>query len=85
MLKLWIFYMAYGFDLWFNAVLFGSPRETVSSRCYRLNHIRAYGVAEVILNTLAYPFDGPNHCKQSYDYIVEGRYFPPNFYTKSTP
>lgn|SRR5574340_778743 len=82
-LKNWIFSVVYGLDLTLNAVIAGSPRETISSRCYRLNHILAYRVLEVIINTLAYPFDGPDHCRQSYLNIVNGTYLPWEFFDRA--
>lgn len=83
-LSTWPFYIAYSLDLLANAVAGGSPCETLSSRCYRLNSInRTYHVLEVILNVIAYPVDGKDHCKQSYRCIVEGTYMPNHFYDKA--
>lgn len=79
-LKDWGFSIAYGLDLTINAVFRGSPRETISSRCYRLNHIPEYRALEVIINTLAYPFDGTDHCRQSYLNIANGTYLPWEFF-----
>lgn len=81
--KTWGFYIAYASDLWLNALMRGSPRETVSSRCYRLNHIPAYRCAELVINAAAYLFDGPDHCKQSYLNIANGTYLPWEFFEKA--
>lgn len=81
--KTWWFYIFYALDELLNAVFRGSPRETVSSRCYRLNHIPAYRFLEVILNAVAYPFTGPDHCKRSYLNIANGTYLPWQFFEKA--
>lgn len=80
--KSWAFFVLYALDLLVNTLAGGSPHETLSSRCYRLNHLRVYRWLEKVINTLAYPFDGPNHCEESYRNIVSGIYLPPRFYLK---
>lgn len=79
----WAFHIVYTLDLFLNAMIKGSPLETISSRCYRLNHIWQYRVCEVTLNTLAHPFQGPGHCEQSYRNLVEGTYLPKGFFDKA--
>lgn len=82
-LKSWVFYVAYAPDLLLNALLDGSPRETLSSRCYRLSHIEVYRYMEIAINAIAEPFDGPDHCRQSYENIVSGKYLPWGFFEKA--
>jgi hypothetical protein len=82
-MKTWAFYVAYALDLLANALIAGSPCETISSRCYRLDHIPIYRCLEIIINAIARPFDGPNHCQQSYENIKAGAYLPWGFYEKA--
>lgn len=49
----------------FNAiVLLGSPDETVSARCHRQRHMRAWDIARRIFNTVY--FWQEDHCADSY-------------------
>lgn len=75
----WAFGVVYGIDLTLNAIVKGSPRETFSSRCYRLDDKWRYRAFEAVINAIARPFDGADHCKQSYQNIIDGRYLPPGF------
>jgi hypothetical protein len=63
-----------------NTLLGGSADETMSSRCFRLDHIPAYRVLEAIVNVIFYPFQGPDHCKHAYEKEVLGRQLPTKFY-----
>src|SRR4051812_30260118 len=69
-----------GEDQRINAWLGGSADETMSSRCYRLNHIRTYRLLELFVNVLFYPFQGAEHCKHAYEKEVLGRQLPYRFY-----
>jgi|GEM_PF-2068461 len=79
----WTFHVIYTLDLFLNALIKGSPLETISSRCYRLDYIWQYRVCEIALNAIARPFVGPEHCKQSYLNLVEGTYLPKGFFDKA--
>lgn len=63
-----------------NTLLGGSADETISSRCHRLNHIKAYRIGEIFVNALFFPFQGKGHCKHAYEKAVRGRYLPYRFY-----
>lgn len=63
-----------------NVILAGSADETMSSRCYRLNHIRTYRILELIVNVMFRPFQGPDHCLHAYEKEVLGRQLPTKFY-----
>lgn len=69
-----------GLDQMVNTLLGGSADETMSSRCFRLNHIKTYRYLEVFVNVLFYPFQGPDHCKHAYEKEVLGRQLPYKFF-----
>ncbi len=79
----WAFYVAYALDLLANSILAGSPHETLSSRCYRLDHIPVYRYLEIAINVAVKPFDGPGHCRRSYENIVDDKYLPWRFFEKA--
>lgn len=66
-----------------NAKLGGSADETMSSRCYRLNHIRTYRVLEVCVNFVFGFWQGPDHCKHAYQKEILGRQLPTRFYDRA--
>jgi hypothetical protein len=83
-LKEWIYQNFIVLDQWANAFFFGgSADETMSSRCYRLNHIKAYRALEVIINAGFRPFQGPEHCRNAYIKEVRGRQLPHDFFDKA--
>lgn len=83
-IKEWLYQASLGLDNFTNAlVFFGSADESISGRCFRLNHITAYRVAEVGVNTLFYLFQGADHCKHAYIKDVLGRQLPKHFYDKA--
>jgi len=69
-----------GLDQFVNTLLGGSADETMSSRFYRLNHIRTYRIAEVFVNCLFFPFQGWDHCRNAYVKEVLGRQLPYEFF-----
>ena len=79
-MKEWFYQVFIGLDQWVNTWLCGSADETISSRCYRLNHIPAYRVAEAFVNLIFLPFQGPGHCQMAYVKEVRGRHVPAKFY-----
>jgi len=79
-MKEWFYQVFIGLDQFVNTLLAGSADETISSRCYRLNHIRAYRVAEIFVNALFFPFQGSDHCRNAYVKEVLGRQLPYEFY-----
>ena len=63
--------------------LMGSADETMSSRCFRMNHIPAYRYLEIFVNKLYYPFQGLEHCRNAYMKEVRGRQLPDDFFDKA--
>ena len=80
MWKEWLYQVFIGLDQFVNTLLMGSADETISSRCFRLNHIRAYRAAEIFVNVLFFPFQGPGHCRNAYIKEILGRQLPYEFY-----
>jgi hypothetical protein len=80
-IKEWIYQNFISLDQTVNSFLGGSADETMSSRCFRLNHIKTYSILEKIVNFIFYPFQGPDHCKHAYEKEVLGRQYPYRFYT----
>jgi hypothetical protein len=78
--KEWVYQVFIAIDQLANTLLLGSADETISSRCYRLNHIKAYRAAEIFVNCLFFPFQGWNHCKNAYIKEVLGRQLPYEFF-----
>jgi hypothetical protein len=78
--KEWIYQNSISLDQGVNTLLDGSADETMSSRCFRLNHIRAYRILELFVNIIFRPFQGKNHCENAYIKEVLGRQYPTKFY-----
>ena len=79
-MKEWLYQVFIGLDQFVNTLLNGSADETISSRCYRLNHIKAYRLGEIFVNALFFLFQGPDHCRNAYIKEVLGRQLPYEFY-----
>lgn len=58
--------VAIGLDQLANAILFGWPDESLSSRCGRGIHRYPYKAWAKLIDCLFYPFQGPNHCVNAY-------------------
>lgn len=83
-LKEWVYQSTLGLDNFINAfIFFGSADESISGRCFRLNHIKAYRYAEIVINFGFWPFQGWEHCKKAYIKDVLGRQLPKHFYKKA--
>lgn len=80
----WIYQNSIALDQSVNTFLKGSADETMSCRCYRLNHIRAYRVLEIGINVLFHPFQGPRHCERAYIKEILGRSLPYKFFDRAT-
>lgn len=82
--KEWVYQNGIALDQWCNVFFFnGSADETMSARCFRLNHIRAYRALEQFINVLFYPFHGPDHCRNAYIKEVRGRQLPRDFFDRA--
>lgn len=72
-----------GWDQLGNVIFNGSADETLSSRCYRTRFIPRYNMLRIIIDTLFYPFQGPDHCMHAYEKEVLGRQLPNRFYDEA--
>jgi hypothetical protein len=79
-IKEYIYQNVVSWDQDINAKFGGSADETLSSRCFRLNHIRTYRALELFVNVIFRPFQGKNHCENAYIKEVLGRQYPTKFY-----
>lgn len=80
LVKEWFYQVFIGLDQFVNTLLDGSADETMSSRCFRLNHIPTYRALEICVNILFRPFQGPDHCEHAYIKEILGRQLPSKFY-----
>jgi hypothetical protein len=78
--KEYIYQVVIAFDQQINALTGGMADETISSRCFRLNHKKIYRSAEIFINFLFFPFQGWNHCQGAYIKEIQGRHLPTKFY-----
>ena len=60
-----------------NALAFGYPDETISSRAYRWDSHGKRHWPRAIIDKLARIFGDENHCFRSYESERKGRQFPP--------
>lgn len=67
-------------DQTLNALAGGTADETISSRCFRLNHKKTYRIAEIFINSLFMSFEGWDHCEKAYINEVTGRHLSTKFY-----
>lgn len=78
--KEYVYQVTIALDQLINALTGGTADETISSRCFRLNHEKAYRYAEIFINLLFLPFQGFNHCEKAYIKEVTGRHLPTKFF-----
>lgn len=78
-MKGWLASVCVAIDQLINAVLAGSPDETLSSRAYRADQRgRVFGrLFRPLIDTLF--FWQPRHCQQAYMAEVSRRQFPQHF------
>jgi hypothetical protein len=69
--------VAIAVDQFANAVLFGWPDETLSSRCGRSIHRYPYKAWAKLIDAIFHPFQGPNHCVNAYRKELTRYQFPP--------
>lgn len=73
--KEWLYQNAIAFDQQVNAITGGFADETMSARCYRLNHRNPYKWFEQFINVL-FMWQGWDHCKKAYEKEYNGRQRP---------
>jgi hypothetical protein len=69
--------VAVAFDQLVNAILGGSPDETISARCWRLRANRPYSTLRPIIDGLF--FWQPDHCRASYEAERARSQLPPEY------
>lgn len=66
-MKRWLKQVLVSLDQMLNALLGGWADETLSSRCWRLRHLPAWGAARRVLDFVAGLLGDKDHCKASYE------------------
>lgn len=62
----WAFNSLYSIDLTICSICHGTRLESISARSYRLRDDPRYYTQMLIIDWLAKPFDGDNHCKRAH-------------------
>ena len=62
----WAFNSLYSLDIAICSICHGTKLESISARSYRLRHDRRYYYQMIVIDCLAKPFDGTDHCKRAY-------------------
>ena len=66
-MKSWFKQVLVSLDQMVNALLGGWADETLSSRCWRLRHLPAWGTARRVLDAVAGLLGDKDHCRASYN------------------
>lgn len=66
-LRQWLKQVLVALDQALNALLGGWADETLSSRCWRLRHLPAWGTARRVLDAVAGLLGDKDHCRASYN------------------
>ncbi|WP_062564151.1 hypothetical protein [Pseudoalteromonas shioyasakiensis] len=64
--SVWAFNSLYSIDITICSICHGSKLESISARSYRLRQDKRYNYQMLIIDFLAKPFDGDNHCYKAY-------------------
>ncbi|WP_244390720.1 hypothetical protein [Pseudoalteromonas sp. KAN5] len=62
----WAFNSLYSIDITICSICHGTRLESISARSYRLRDDPRYYTQMLIIDWLAKPFDGDNHCKRAH-------------------
>ena len=62
----WAFNSLYSIDIAICSICHGTRLESISARSFRLSHDKRYHYQMLIIDFLAQPFDGDNHCKRAH-------------------
>lgn len=73
----WVRNVAIGLDQLANTIVRGYPDETLSARAGRLIHRSPYKYWARFVDTLFYPFQGPNHCVNAHKKEMQRYHSPP--------
>jgi hypothetical protein len=69
--------VAVALDSLVNAIFGGYAGETISARAYRLRTYQPYKTLQPVIDGLF--FFQPNHCKSSYQAILDGAHLPDEY------
>lgn len=64
----WAFNSLHSLDITICSICHGTRLETISARSYRLRHQRRYALQMLVIDMLARPLDGLNHCKRAFEW-----------------
>jgi len=64
----WAFNSLYAIDITICSMCHGTMLESISARSYRLRRDKRYYLQMLIVDVLAKPFDGSEHCKRAYQW-----------------
>ncbi|PLT26683.1 hypothetical protein [Pseudoalteromonas sp. MelDa3] len=62
----WAFNSLYSIDIAICSISHGTRLESISARSFRLSHDKRYHYQMRVIDFLAKPFDGANHCKRAH-------------------
>ncbi|BBW91802.1 hypothetical protein PS1M3_18890 [Pseudoalteromonas sp. PS1M3] len=62
----WAFNSLYSIDIAICSICHGTKLESISARSYRLRNDKRYYYQMTIIDLLARPFDGHEHCRRAY-------------------
>ena len=62
----WAFNSLYSIDIAICSICHGTKLESISARSFRLRDDRRYYLQLLVIDFLAKPFDGTDHCKRAY-------------------
>lgn len=62
----WAFNSLYSIDIAICSICHGTKLESISARSYRLRNDKRYYYQMRVIDMLAKPFDGDNHCKRAH-------------------
>ena len=64
--SVWAFNSLYSIDIAICSICHGTKLESISARSFRLSHDKRYYYQMRVIDMLAKPFDGDNHCKRAH-------------------
>lgn len=64
--SVWAFNSLYSIDIAICSICHGTKLESISARSFRLSHDKRYHYQMLVIDLLARPFDGTDHCKRAH-------------------
>ncbi len=62
----WAFNSLHSMDIAICSMCHGTKLESISARSFRLSHDKRYRYQMLVIDFLARPFDGDNHCRRAH-------------------